>query len=400
MSQLYTLFGIWLALLVGCHVMLTWRIVRRLLRPDPALLTDDECPPALVVLCLRGGDPFLHRTLNRLLDQGYPRYRIRIMLDSATDEARGYVEEALGSSPPENVEVRYLENRHATCTYKMSGILAATEELPPGTQIVALLDGDTVLHRTWLRELATPFIREGATVVTGNRWYVPDRATLPNLVRFWWSSSALALMYVLRIPWGGTLAVRAETIQDPELRHRIQHAFSEDTTIGQFANERGGRVSFQRALIINNGEDITLRGLFNFDSRQLIAVKMQHRGWRWLGLHGLVASVWIIFPVLRGWSDFEPWVIFTFRSLLAVLLVQAFLQDWCIRRVLRQRGERLPWWNPWRLFLSLIALLIVPFVHVPAAIRAYFSRRIVWRGVSYRLGGTPPVQVDRDLWAR
>ncbi|MCA9053021.1 MAG: glycosyltransferase family 2 protein [Planctomycetaceae bacterium] len=398
MQDWYIVFGITFALLLAVQVILAVKTLRRLLTPDGPLLADPDCPPAMVLLCLRGGDPFLHRTLSRLAQQDYPNYRVRIMLDSEQDEAAVCVRDAFGETFPANFEVRILQHRYDTCTYKMSAILEATQDLPPELAVLALLDGDSVLHRSWLRELASPIVRGETLVTTGNRWYIPDRATLPNLVRFWWASFALPLMYVLQFPFGGSMAVRPDIIRDERLRSRIRHAFSEDTTIGQFVNELGHRVEFQRTLVINNGEDISLRGLFNFNTRQLLAVRMQHSGWKWLGSYGLLGSAWVAYPILRGWFPFEPWIIFIFRSLLAVMFLQTFLQDWAIRRILKARGERHPWWNPWRLVLSVLGLAVVPFINTPAVFRAYLTRRINWRGVIYRLNGNPPVQVEADLW--
>ncbi|MFV0444132.1 MAG: glycosyltransferase [Planctomycetaceae bacterium] len=399
LSALYLFFGVVFAVLSVVHLVLLTRTVRRLLTPDAPLLQDQECQPAVVLLCLRGDDPHLPRTLARLAELDYPDYRIRIMLDSETDAAGEAIRRVLSPQLVERFEVRVLTKRFDSCTYKMSAILEGTRELPPGTAVLALLDGDTVLHRSWLRELATPILRGQAEVVTGNRWYIPERTTLANLVRYWWSSSALSLMYVLKLPFGGTMALRPEIIENEPLRERIRHAFSEDTTIGQFVTEQGGRVLFQRSLTINNGEDISLRGFFNFDTRQLLAVRMQHANWTWLGLHGLLSCAWAVYPVLRGWLPFEPWIVYTFRSLLAGLCLQAFLQDWAVRRILKARGEQPAWWSPWRLLLSLPALLLLAFLHTAAVIRAFLTRHINWRGVVYRLHGQPPVQVLRDEWA-
>ncbi len=399
MHTVYLVFGAGMALLAAVNAWLLFLVLYRLLRDDGPLLTDDEAPHALVVLCLRGGDPFLHRTLERLASQDYPRYRVRIMLDSPRDDAAEYVQSALGTPLPERFEVRTLTERRSTCTYKMSAILEATRELPPEVEVIALLDGDSVLHRSWLRELATPLVRGAASVVTGNRWYVPERASLANFVRFWWSAFALPMMYVLKLPWGGGMAMRPQLIQNEQLRERIGRAFSEDTTIGQFAVEQGGRVAFQRRLLVNNGEDVSLLAFFNFDTRQLLAVRMQHRSWRWMGVYGLLYSVLVVYGFLRGVWDFEPWLIDMFRGLVVMLIAMGFAQDWAVRRILRQRGESLPWWTPWRLVLSLVAILLLPLLHVLAVSRAYLARSIVWRGVQYRLGSEPPVQVERDLWA-
>jgi glycosyltransferase involved in cell wall biosynthesis len=393
------LLGACLSAMAAWQAVMMCSAFRRLWTPGPTPLGDVECPLALIVLCLRGEDPFLPRTLRALLSQDYPNYRVRVVLDSAEDDARRHVEAALHSAGnPDWVEVQTLRQRFDTCTYKMSGILSATQELPPGTQFVAFLDGDTVLHRSWLRELAAPIVRDGVSAATGNRWYAPQRATLANMVRVWWASSALSLMHLFRIPWGGTMAVRSDVITDEELRRRLRHAFSEDTTIGQFVAERRGVIRLVPSLIVVNREDSTLGEFLNFDARQLLTIRMQHSAWRLVSLHGVLGAMWIVFPIMRGWWDGPAWVIGAFRIAVALLCLQGILLDLTVRRVVRSRDESMPAWNPWRIVMAVCGLAALPFLHLAAALRAQFTRRIIWRGVCYRLGGKTPVMVVRDLW--
>lgn len=129
--------------------------------------------------------------------------------------------DVFGESPPANVEILTLTERYPTCSYKISRMLFGTQVLPLGTAIVAFMDGDEVPHSTWLRELAAPIVRDGAGVSMGNRWYAPQRATLGSLCRFWWSASALPIMTVFQIPWGGTMGVRSDLLQNEELRTRL-----------------------------------------------------------------------------------------------------------------------------------------------------------------------------------
>ena len=192
-------------------------IISYLRRTRSEPLADADCPPALVVLCLRGGDPFLHRSLQHLVAQDYPSYRVRIMVDSPLDEAHGTLRDIWGESPPAHVEVRSLAERYDTCTFKMSGILAGTADVPADVAVVALMDGDTVPHPTWLRELAAPIARGTAAVVTGNRWFYPDTPSLGSLCRFWWNAGAVPQMAFYHMPWGGTMAVRRDLMADERL---------------------------------------------------------------------------------------------------------------------------------------------------------------------------------------
>jgi cellulose synthase/poly-beta-1,6-N-acetylglucosamine synthase-like glycosyltransferase len=87
---------IFLALLLILQLALKTRVIRHMRQPLSPLIEDANCPPAIVVLCLRGGDPFLHHSLGRLIHQDYPRYRVRIVVDSPEDSAQAILSEAIG----------------------------------------------------------------------------------------------------------------------------------------------------------------------------------------------------------------------------------------------------------------------------------------------------------------
>ncbi|MEZ6064247.1 MAG: hypothetical protein R3B90_00730 [Planctomycetaceae bacterium] len=218
------------------------------------------------------------------------------------------------------------------------------------------------------------------------------------MLRFFWGAGALPLMSLFRISWGGTMAVRRDLFQEEELRNRIRHAFSEDTTIGQFAKERGELIRFEPSLVIVNREDIRLAGMFQFDKRQLLAVKMQHSSWPAFFLHGVLNIVGGLYPVLRCF-DRVHWV----ADLLYVLF---FLAVWwtnlgaglAIRRIISRRNEKLGDWDLNRVMWGAIAALSLPLVHGAALIAAAFARTVLWRGVLYKLHGQTPLLVQRDLW--
>jgi hypothetical protein len=397
MSTIAVIVAGGLAGLAVLNVVLAVLVERRLRRPTLPLLSDAEAPEGLVLLCLRGGDPFLERSLRRLFDQDYPRYRVRIVLDSAADSARQYVDAVLRDMQPKHVEVVTLGERFKTCTYKMSGILSGTQSLPAGTAFVALMDGDTVPHRTWLRELATPIVRGGALCTTGNRWYFPEHPTLGSMVRVCWGAGALVMMALQRIPWGGTMAVRRDVIEDPRLRARIQHAFSEDTTIGQFVEEIGGRVEFDPRLMIVNQETTGLRGFFGFDTRQLLAAKMQHRAWKWIALYGLSGAAMLLYPLARlGGFAANWWTDLAYEVYFLSYASQAILFGPAVRAMLRGRGESLPNWGLRRTLMGLLAVPIAQLTHLLALAKAFTMRKVVWRGVHYKLGGNPPLVVEHD----
>jgi len=395
-------------LLIGVFAVLallrlaeSWFIVRYVRRVRTEPLGDADCPPALVVLCLRGGDPFLHRTLEALIAQDYPRYQIRIVVDSPQDDAHRYLAEALGPTPPAHVEVRTLVERYRTCTFKMSGILHGTHDVPEEVALVALMDGDTVPHASWLRELATPIVRGDAAVTTGNRWFFPETPTLGSMCRFWWNAAAVPQMTLFHMPWGGTMAVRRDLIIDERLRERIQHACSEDTSVGQFARDQGERVHFEPSLIIVNREEIGVGSFFDFETRQLLFTRLEFRPYRWMVLIGLLTLVMVAYPLARvAGLDASPWADAAFAAYFLINWAGVFLLGMSVRSVLARRGETLAGWGGRRWLFATLGAFAMPILHLAAVVRAALMKRVRWRGVRYRLGGGTRIEVAEDEWAR
>ena len=81
--------------------------------------------------------------------------------------------------------------------------------------MVALLDADTIPHRTWLRELVAPLADPRVGAATGNRWYMPAEAGWAGLVRYLWNAAAVVQMYCYGIAWGGTLALKRACSANP-----------------------------------------------------------------------------------------------------------------------------------------------------------------------------------------
>lgn len=390
-----------LACLLAWQMVIKVRVIRHSRQPLPNLIEDDDCPRALVVLCLRGGDPFLRQTLRLLMDQDYPRYRVRIVVDSPGDEAHQILRQVLGEMPPAHVQIDNLTERHSTCSLKISGFLQATRDLNDDVGVVAILDGDAIPHASWLRELATPIVRGEAGVSTGIRWYAPRRSTLGGLCRFWWNSAAMAIVMQQQISWGGTMAVRGDLLRSDELRSRLQRAFGEDSVISGYAIDVGEPIAFPPTLVIVNREDASVRDFYRFDVRQLINGRTSHKAWPSLVLHSLCSSLTLMYPLWRLCGlPVGALTDVAFGVYCLTLWAGELAQAQSIRTVLASRNETITGWNEFGRWVdSAMALMILPGLHLVAVLQAMTLRRVCWRGVWYRIRGPLSVTIERDEWA-
>lgn len=382
----------WFALLAAIQIWLTGRLVVAFRNRPAQQLCDRDCPPALAVLCLRGTDPFLPETLRRLALLDYPDYTLRIVVDSETDPAFEAVDQALAENPGSRLEVQILNHRRRTCSGKISGLLAATEHLDSRYGVVAIFDGDATVRSDCLRELVGALLQPGCGIATGNRWYAPRTAALGSLARYFWNAFAVPVMNAVQIPWGGCMALRAESLRDFDVRERLAHAFGEDSTLATCLRARGQRVTFVPAATIANREDVSLQSFANFLVRQLLTVRLCNPRWMFVGAHMLALNLTILLglgialladavgPELRIANALG------LGLLTAALGAEVLTGHWLVRQTLARRGERLPSFSVFQSLLLLPALTLTNVLNLWATVCSMGVRQHVWRGIHYRFG--------------
>ncbi|MEI8374777.1 MAG: glycosyltransferase family 2 protein [Planctomycetota bacterium] len=397
-----TLTWIITGLILGQAAMLIvyTRFLHRFRRPA---LMNNECPRAAVILCVRGLDPFLPACLTGLFRQDYPDYDVWIVVDSTRDAAWPVVNKLAQQSDKHDIHVLPLTERLATCTRKLASILQAISHIDDTHEIVALLDSDTIPHAAWLRELASPLKDPQVGVSSGNRWYMPAAPTAGSLVRYLWNVAAVVQMYWYDIGWGGSLAIKTKFLRQSDLRQRLANGFSDDTTICRCAHAHGYRIAFSPPLVMVNRESCSLKGVFGFLERQLLAVRL-HNSWWWAVVgHGVATTTMLGLSCLLGliavatdhWSA-AAWIGTALATYWASMIVLIIPLEWCARRIVRERGEAITGFGAWGWLRIAMAVPLTQLVHFAALVVAIFARTHRWRGVLYQFCGPTPVRVIED----
>ena len=129
------------------HVVMAYLFHRYLTRTKQIALPPDYAPKAVVVLCLRGRDPYLRDTLLSLFKQDYPNYSIKVVIDSVIDPSWQTVAEIAAQCGDVRLEYQDLRQRLKTCSLKCSSIVQAVESMADDDEILVLSDADVVRHR-------------------------------------------------------------------------------------------------------------------------------------------------------------------------------------------------------------------------------------------------------------
>ena len=95
MSSLLLALFISLIMSAASQGILVAGFVGRLRRWQTKLVQDNDCPPATVILCLRGGDPFLSKCIDGIVMQDYPNFQVLFMVDSEYDPSLSILQSTL-----------------------------------------------------------------------------------------------------------------------------------------------------------------------------------------------------------------------------------------------------------------------------------------------------------------
>jgi cellulose synthase/poly-beta-1,6-N-acetylglucosamine synthase-like glycosyltransferase len=357
-------------------------------------LPDDQLPKTAVILCLRGADPFLTNCLRSLLNQNYPQYDLKLIVDSQEDPAWKIATDTIQEQRATNVQISPLRIARQNCSLKCSSLLQAVSELDDSYKVVALVDADTVVHRNWLRELVSPLAHPKVGATTGNRWYLPTGRYWGSLVRYVGNVSTVVQMYLFRIPWGGTLAVKTELLRQTGLLDKWGQAFNEDTMIRKVLQKHGMQVKFVPSLIMLNREECELPSLKYSLMRQLLCSRLYHPLWLAvisdaissilqptlvivLFLAALLTGEWNVAALLFGCFS-----IYTLGLLFMMLVLEQGVQQ-----VIRKHGEPMTKLSALTVLKMLIAIPLTQWVYGIAMVLSLGMRRVNWRGVSYQIKG-------------
>ncbi len=395
MNPVFIALASTLIISVAIQLFLVAGFVFRLKRWQPLLLEDDLCPQSVVILCLRGGDPFLAKCIAGLLTQDYPNYHVHFMVDSTADPAMPILKAAIAQHSFTHFKIETLAAPSTTCSLKCSSLIQAIDGIDPATVFIAQLDADTIPHSSWLRELATALVPANVGAATGNRWYMPERCSQGAMIRYVWNAAAVVQMYWYSIAWGGTLAIKLDSIRKARLIDRWSRSLCEDTMLRQQLGSIGQKVAFVPSLMMVNREDCTVRSFVPWVTRQLLTAKLYHPFWLAVAAHGISSAMvllwgWIWFLVVMVQRDWmmAGQLCFVMLSFQACLTLMIPCLESAVSGRLRSRREPTDWQRDlsWlRFFWSVCATQLV---YTWALLSCLFLKAIDWRGIRYNIAGS------------
>lgn len=360
-------------------------------------------PFVSVLLPLRGADPELEACVARLLQQDYPGYDVRAIIDSEEDPAWEVVTSVAARLNSDRLHISTIRHRRRTCSLQCSALSQAVEELDDRCEVVVIVDGDLAAHPTCLRELVAPLREESVAAAFGNRWFMPQDSSWGSWIRYLWNVAAVVPMYVFGIPWGGCFAIQRSALERSGLAESWTRSMVQDAPAKAMLGKLGLQLRFVPTLMMVNRDRCGLNFAHDFMKRQMMWTRLYHPNFWPLFIHAVVttlalaATITLIFLGLVS-SEYvtTAWASAALGAYLVVMLTLIYLIDQGVRRVMVQRGESPPRYRLAALLQLPVGILLTQIVYLSAVILATFRSKVTWRGVRYSWRGPYDVTVVSD----
>lgn len=342
-----------------------------------------------LVIPVAGTTPMTETALRSLLEQNYPDYSVRIVMESANDPAAPLVARLENEFPRLKVVVAGPAMR---CGQKNHNLLAGVRSLPEETEIFAFCDSTHLARPDFLRCLIEPIARRETAFSTGYHQVESGDATIPTL------GYALSVLFMrllqgmasLTQPWGGALAMSGSAFVRYEVAKLWATNVVDDCSLAGWLQKKGVHVRCAAgALLITRASAHTFRVWDAWLTRQILFLKFCAPG-QWLGL-GLLCFImaapplWCLWACLRGllglgggtapflalcWLCFVAWAVY------------------CWRKLLPKKPASTPWVLSFFCACGMFALVYC---------RTFFQTHILWANIRYKVGDGGKVLAMRRL---
>ena len=367
---------------------------------------DSYRPTGRVILFVpcRGQDLGLAENLTSLFEQDYEDYEIRFLVETPEDSVCRIITQ-VAAKYPERLSRIVFAGKAIDCGQKVHNLLRGTERLPEAARYLAFADSDARPRSHWLRALIHRLEHASIGATTGYRWFVPMRATLPNML----VTSVNASLGMLlgsgnpNIVWGGSWAIRRDRFEELEIRQAWQRKLNDDLVVTDILRKARLRVEYEPACAVASPLNVSWVQMNDFARRQYLQARFYLPACWSAGLllstFSLAAFWGALATAVHLWSHASsvawlPTVVavtlatsWGYRGLCRVWLSQELFPDY-------RRQLRATW------LLDLLGGPIAALANWIVFATSAFGHRLVWREIHYELDRRGRVLVVRHKEGR
>jgi len=341
---------------------------------------DGECPPATVIVPVKGKDEFLAANLASLAALDYPDFELIVVAREARDLPEGVV--------PPGARVVIAGEGDAMTGEKITNLLAAVDAARTESAVLAFADSDSEVKAGWLRSLVAALRGPAVGAATGFRFHLPDSGRFWALLRSVWNSVALGSFGSgdNAFCWGGAMAIRRDLFEQARVREYWRGAVSDDYQMSRAVHDAGWKIAFAPGALVADRSDTGGREFLGWIARQMILTRVhQPRLW----CVGLAAHV-IYCAAMVAAASVEPLLLLT---QIALGMAGGAFRLGAARAAFPEYGA----WFARHGSVHALWTPVATWVWLYSFLASARTNTIHWRGVRYGLaGGGRVTKVERE----
>ena len=374
----------------------------RFFQTEIAKPISDFTPFVTVVAPCRGLDDGLKENLLALAGQDYPHYEVIFVVDDNADAAVSIIEEVLRGAAKSAKRTKLVVAEKADdCSQKVENLREAILHADEKSEDFVFVDSDVRPSADWLRHLVTPLLNGDVGAATGYRWFISKNPSFASELRSAWNASiasALGPNTSSNFCWGGSMAIRRDVFERLDVRAKWRGTLSDDFTVTRVMKEAGLPIVFVPQALTASIGDCEMAEMLEFTTRQM-KITSVYAPPLWLvsligsGLFLTVLLTALFITLFSSQNNFA--VAFAIATLVLIIIFstgKSWLRLKAARLVLTEYASELK-----RQFWTQNALwVIAPALFFYNCLAALFSRRLVWRGITYELKSSTETVIIAD----
>ncbi|MDQ3131603.1 MAG: glycosyltransferase family 2 protein [Acidobacteriota bacterium] len=364
----------------------------------------DYVPFVSIIAPCRGVDTEMRENLSALFAQDFPKYEIIFAVDDAKDAAARIIETVSrqGVKGEQNVSPKLIVTGKAVDeSQKVHNLREAVLHVAEDAKIFVFVDSDARPAENWLRDLIAPLRDEKIGAATGYRWFVSRHKNFASAMLAVWNASiasALGANTKSNFCWGGSMAIRRDTFEKLDISRRLKGAVSDDFTVTSIMKKAGLPIFFVPQALTASIQDCSLPQLFEFTTRQMKITRVYATNlWiaSFLGsfLFNLVFVWGILILIFGAVNTLSFWVAFAVLITISILSIgKARHRLSAVKMVLKKHEKELDA----QFWVQTIFWILTPALFLYNNFAAWFSRKIVWRGIKYQLNSPKQTSIIKE----
>lgn len=364
----------------------------------------DFMPFASIIVPCRGIDKDLNKNLEALFKQNYLNYELIFVVDDESDLAVPVIKELINHRDTETQSNKNITENSASlrlcgtklvvagkakdCGQKVHNLRKAVLEILDESKVLVFVDSDARPNENWLRNLIAPLEDENIGCSTGYRWFIQKSGGLATHFRSVWNASiasALGENTKNNFCWGGSTAMTREVFEKLNIRKKWRGTLSDDFALTNALKEADLPIYFVPSCLTATVEDCSFGEMLEFTTRQMKITRVYSPNHFKVSIIGSILftfTFWTGFILLFFLSGIHFWITLIFTLIIFLFGVgKAWIRLNAVKLVLESYNKKLNRQFFWQITFWIIS----PILFLYNNLMAIISRKIVWRGIEYKL---------------